>query len=383
MHVSRSQAERRLHAERGQVLPLWIVAVLTTLAFTYLVINYGNTLRWQMRAQNAADAAAQAVMAIQTEHFNEITALLYTSNVEEVRARLLLDGMLNSLNGAGGCGGLPGSQKASGQPTFSPYSTAGSCAQVFKNLMPYYEESVQRYTNDLFQLNDVATLTNYNNWKADSLAMVAHLDSSSNCNLPTTTAVVSDGGDCSFEYKLNGIAVRSGLSTDAADAYQFSVHASYPETENAAFFEPGMIDITTCAKVPPLIPLFRFLNAKTHYVIGRAGATGVIAEEDWFQPGALVDTARGAIVFQPNENYTSADSTLGYDWYGVSFGGAGWSVATTPDPNHTGQLDYRYVENGSANGLDVFATWWGSMPYDPRLVIPAAAPPTVAAVCPP
>jgi hypothetical protein len=365
------------------MFPMWVVAVITTLAFTYLIVNYGNTLRWQMRAQNAADAAAQAVMAIQTQHFNEISALLYASNIEEFRARLLLDGMLNSLNGAGGCSGLPTSQKASGQSLFT--TGTGTCDQVFANLMPYYEESVQRYTNDLFQLNDVATLTTYNNWKADSLAMVTHLDSSSHCNSPATTVVVSDGGDCAFQYTLNGIAARGGLSTDAADAYKFSVHASLPETENAALFEPGMVDIVTCAKVPPILAIFGALNAKTHYAIGRAGATGVITEEDWFQPGALVDQPRGApsTVFQPNENYTSADSTLGYDWYGVSFGGVPWTVDTAPDPFHTGQIDYSYTENATAPGLDVFASWWGAMPYDPRNVVPGAAFPATAAICPP
>jgi hypothetical protein len=364
------------------VLPLWIVATLTTLTLTYLIVNYANTLRWQMRAQNAADAAAQAVMAIQTEHFNEITAVLYASNIEEVRARLLLDGMLNALNGGGGCGGLPPSQKASGQGLFT--TGTGTCDQVFSNLLPYYEESVQRYTNDLFQLNDVATLTTYANWKSDSTAMMTHLDSSTHCNQTTTTVVVTDGGDCAFKYTLNGIAYRSGLSTDAADAYKFSVHSSYPEIENPLFFDPGMVDIVTCAKVPPVIALFGALHASTQYVIGRAGATGVIEEEDWLQPGTLIDPARGSsIAFQPNENYTSADSTLGYDWYGVSFGGQTWSVVTTPDPFHTGVLDYSYSENASGNGLDVFASWWGAMPYDPRLVIPGAAAPTTAAVCPP
>jgi hypothetical protein len=371
----------RLRAARGQVLPLWIVAVLTTLTFTYLIINYGNTVRWQMRAQNAADAAAQALIAIQTQHFNEITSMLYASNVEEFRARLLLDGLLNALNGAGGCSGQPSTQQQSGQKLFT--TGTGTCDQVFANLMPYYEESVQRYTNDLYQLNNVANLTTYANWKSDSLAMIAHLDSPTNCNTPATTVVVSDGGDCAFKYTLNGISYRTGLSSAAADAYKFSVHSSYPETENALLFAPGMVDVVTCVKVPPVFGLFGALNAKAHYVIGRAGATGVIAEEDWFQPGALVDPARGSsLVFQPYENYTSADSTLAYDWYGVSFGGTGWSTSTSPDPNHPGQIDYSYVENSSGSGLDVFASWWGSMPYDPRLVIPNAAPPTVAAVCP-
>jgi hypothetical protein len=91
------------HGQRGQVLPLWIVAILTTFAFTFLSLNYGNQIRMQIRAQNAADAAAQALLAIQTERWNMMTAMLYASSVEEYRIRHILDGILLAENGAGGC----------------------------------------------------------------------------------------------------------------------------------------------------------------------------------------------------------------------------------------------------------------------------------------
>ncbi len=374
----------RRHTARGQVLPLWIVAILTTFSLMFLAINYGNTLRWQMRAQNAADAAAQAIMAIQTQHFNEMTAILYASNVEEFRARLLLDGMLNSLNGAGGCTGLP-TPVAKNQARFG--TGTGTCDQVFANLLPAYEESVARYGNDIQQLNNVAVLSVYANWKADSTSMMTHLDSSTHCNTITTTTVVADGGDCVFEYTLNGIAYRTGLNALSADAYNIvfpalgDTLANNAETENPQFFDPGMVDVVVCAKVPPLIPLFGALQAKTHYVIGRAGATAVLAENDWLQPGVIIDPARaGSIQFQPYENYTSADSGLGYDWYGVWFGGTAWYTGTSTTSGGVTYPDYG--SNATENEFDAYAGWWSSIPYDPRLVVPSAAAPTTAAVCP-
>jgi hypothetical protein len=378
----------RRHTARGQILPLWIVAVLTTLALTYMIINYGNTLRWQMRAQNAADAAAQALMAIQTEHFNEITAMLYASNVEEFRARLLLDGLLNALNGAGGCSSGNPTPKQTGETAFS--TGTGSCDQVFANLMPYYEESVQRYTNDLFQLNDVAVLTTYAQWKSDSISMLTHLDSATRCNNTATTVVIPDAGDCAFQYTLNGIAYRTGLNAVALDAYttflptQGMVMHPNTETQNAQLFDPGMIDVVTCAKVPPVFPLFASLHAKTHYVMGRAGATAVMSTVEWFQPGALVDPARGtSIVFQPYENYTPADAPpLAYDWYGVLFGGGNWSLATFADPYTAGKTDSTYSASANGNEFDADEGWWSAMPYDPRLVVPGAAAPTATADCP-
>jgi len=377
----------RRQAARGQVLPLWIVAILTTFALMFLAINYGNTLRWQMRAQNAADAAAQAIMAIQTQHFNEMTAMLYAGNVEEFRARLLLDGMLNSLNGAGGCTGWP-TAKQKAQTAF--LTGAGTCDQVFADLLPAFEESVVRYGNDVQQLNNVAVLTTYTNWKADSTSMITHLDSSTHCNTISTTTVVTDGGDCVFQYTLNGVAYRTGLNALEADAYNVvfpalgDTLANNAETENSNLFDPGMVDVIVCAKVPPLIPLFGALQAKTHYVIGRAGATAVLAENDWLQPGVILDPARsGSIQFQPYENYAPADapaSGLGYDWYGVAFDGNAWFTGTSTTSGGVTYPDFG--SNVSGNELDAYAGWWSSIPYDPRLVIPGATPPTSAADCP-
>jgi hypothetical protein len=375
----------RSQAERGQVLPLWIVAILTTFALMFMIVNYGNTLRWQMRAQNAADAAAQAIMAIQTEHFNEMTAILYASNVEEFRARMLLDGMLNSLNGAGGCSGDPVTAVAKNQAAFG--TGTGTCDQVFANLYPYYDESVARYGNDLAILNNVATLATYNNWKNDAQSMTTHLDSSTYCNTTATTTVVPDRGDCAFKYTLNGINTRGNLNAVTVDAYTVFIATqgmtlpNNAETENASLFDPGMVDVVVCAKVPPIIPLFGALQAKTHYVIGRAGATAVQSEVEWMQAGTTIDPARGTIAFQPYENYTSADSTLGYDWYGVLYGGKNWSIASFTDPNIPTRIDYAYGSNATQNEFDAFTAWWSAIPYDPRKV--GAATPLSSNVCPP
>ncbi len=384
---------RSPHATRGQVLPLWIVAILTTFALMFMTVNYGNTLRWQMRAQNAADAAAQGLVAIQTQHFNEITALLYASNVEEFRTRSLLDGMLNSLNGAGGCSGAPPSPKATAQATFTPGT--GTCDQVFANLLPYYEESTVRYGNDIALLNNVAGLTTTANWQADMASLMTHLDSSTLCNTTTTTTVINDRGDCQFEYNLNGSATRSGLNAVTEDAYTFflptqgMVPPNNAETENASFFRPGMVDVVVCAKIPPLIPLFGALNAKTHYVIGRAGATAVQSGDEWLQPGAIFDPARGTgsnILFQPPETYTVADSVpvLPHDWYGVAFGGTNWGISSFADPNIPTRIDYAFsssATNATGNEMDAMTAWWTAIPYDPRNV--GAATPTIAKDCPP
>jgi hypothetical protein len=201
----------RPHSSRGQILPVWIVAILTILILTFMAINYGNTLRWQMRAQNAADAAAQAVMAIQTQHFNELSAALYATNVEEFRIRCYCKTACSTRSTERAAApARPPSPKAKGQALF--LTGSGTCDQVFNTLLPYYEEAVVRYGADVAQLNNVATLT--------TLAIgvpTVRVCSPTSAHPPIATpfrrrAVVSDGGDCQFQYKLNGIGYRRGLN---------------------------------------------------------------------------------------------------------------------------------------------------------------------------
>ena len=44
-----------LHAQRGQALPLSVFGIIAMLIFAYFALDFGNGIRWQLRAQNAAD----------------------------------------------------------------------------------------------------------------------------------------------------------------------------------------------------------------------------------------------------------------------------------------------------------------------------------------
>lgn len=362
----------RRHFERGQVLPLWIAAIITTFALMFLAVNYGNTIRWQMRAQNAADGAAQALMAIQTQRFNELTAALYASNIEEFRIRRLLDGMLESLNGAGGCTGQPGTPNR----TYYAWATSPTttCDYTFNTLLTAYVKAVNRYTADVQKVNDVSSAASFTNWTSDATNLLAHLKSNCNDTSSTSLDLNAAGGDCQFKYTLVATRARTGLNAVSADAYivfvptQGFTLANNAETENPNYFEPGMLDIVTCAKVPPLITGFGPISAKPHYVIGRAGATAVLTEEDWMQPGYLFDPVRGTgsnIQFQPYENYVPADQSLTYDWYGVYFGGNAWA---TSGFTYNGQQKYGYISNPTVNDLSAYDGWWNAIPYDPKNV---------------
>ena len=366
---------RRRHAERGQVIPMWIGAILTTFGLMFFGLNYANTIRWQIRAQNAADAAAQGVLAIQTQRWNIMLQTLYASNVEEYRMRHILDGILLAVNDSGGCT-INLNYLRVNYEVFDQ----GTCSESYVTLNAAFQKSAQRYTADVELLNDISYTATNANWASDARQMLLHMQSTSRCNNDRVTQAVyaSDpaGGDCAFRYTIpaDGIAYETGLQAVEMDAYSNLVPglgrtATYsaaqnngPDSENPALFAPAKVDVVTCALVPPLIAGFGPFHAKSYYVIGRAAAQATQVEQDWFEPGALADptlsTPGNRVVFQPHEIWNSVGpnpAPSANPWYDVDFGG---NVATaTSYENHP-----YFSEPFYNNEMSARLGWWNAIP---------------------
>jgi len=338
---------------RGQVLPMWAMGTITTLVLTFLALNYANAVRYQIRAQNAADSAAQAVIAIQAERWNLMSEMLYASNVEEYRLRRVLDGMLLATNYSGGCSATENFKSPSDKaneidvqlppaPNRVPYLTdkfyqdfdiAGTCNRTYMDLHDNFTRSFNRYTQDVTYLNDVTALSTFQNWQSDAQLLLGNLKTNCNGTATPSKTLHSDGGDCAFKYTMLDAQERKSLSSVAEDAQQILVpglnHSTKygPDTEYPEFFAPIKVDIVTCAIVPPIVPSFGPFHLQPSYAIGRAAATDVQIEQDWFVPGALIDPARsGGGPFQAAEQYTRSSeddtgATDNYDWYNVDYGG--------------------------------------------------------------
>jgi hypothetical protein len=358
------------HRSRGQVFPLWIVAVLTTLTLSFLALDYGNSVRYQIRAQNAADAAAQALMSIQTQRFNETTMMLYASNVEEFRLRNLLNGILLSLSNSGGC------------TLTSTTNSVSACNAVASALIPNYIASSNRYTADAGRLNDAASSMSLANWEADARLKLAKL--TTYCNSDTTTIPKAGGGDCGpaipgsgLKYTLNFIGTRNNginqVGNSTYDVYvpnlglTMNTNGLNAANENPSV-DPGFVDVTACITVPPIIPTFGFLHLTPVQVMGRAGATAVAMTSEWMMPEMVTDTARSpATTFQMKEVYTSpdyTDSVSGNNWYDVDYGGTQWTIT----PVYYASLNatiLRYESFVNNDELSANLEWWSSIPYDP------------------
>lgn len=326
----------RRHAERGQVLPVWCLAIVAMLVMVMMAVRYADIVRWQIRAQNAADAAAQAVLALQTQQFNEMNSALYASAVEEYRIRTILYGLELTAYGNGGC------------------SADNSCSARYAALYTAYLKAVARYREEIVLLNRITANMDATTMQSDAAALVAHLANPGVCGQ-------TGGGDCAFSYVLQDFSVRSPVYTVVKDARAF-ITPSYGDYMNAASgvnpsLMPAQTEVSVCADIPSPIPAFLNFKPKPFRVIARAAATSVMVEQDWFQPGQLNNAWTGKR-YQPTEFWSGSpsDDGLNVDWYDTDFGGN--SSHAFPDFNG-------YVFGIDHDEFSAFTGWWNSVPMRP------------------
>jgi hypothetical protein len=396
---------RRAHRiERGQVLPIWIAGCIAALALTYLTANYANSVRYQIRAQNAADSAAAAVVAIQADQWNTITALLYAQNIEEVRSRHLLDGMLLAIHRSGGCNPEGYVKAVNGvmqtQPQTWYLTTEGTCNRTYIDLRDNLNRSEQRYFANSAFLNTITQQATFATFQTNATAMLASLQT--NCNTDAPTTVNAIGGDCgngngtnSIKYSFapastsagyggmttGAVAYRTGLGAvelDAADYYIPGVGGAATkhglDTEATNLWAPVAVDVVACEKITPLIPTFGPFAQPTYYAVGRAAATDAMVSEEWIEPATSGIQGLGR-PFQAAESYTQStpDSSmpvqyatqLHYDWYLVDFDSNQYTANAT---KLTATLTY--------NETSALFGWWSSIP-----ILPFGGAVTTATAC--
>ncbi len=330
------------HAQRGQALPLSVFGIIVMLIFAYFALDFGNGIRWQLRAQNAADSAAQAVLSLQTEDFNQMTAVLYASAVEEYRLRRLLQGIVLAEYNAGGC---------APNPAPAPGTDVPACDAVYAGLRDDYFKSVARYTQDVTTLNRITASLNYTNLSADSQALIGQIGS--DCN-------GAAGGDCNFHYKVT-VGTRDdtqAVEMDALGILKPSLgRLTGPSGVNPSLFAPLKVEVDVCTTVAPVIPGFFGYQPKPYHAIGRGAATAVMMEEDWLQPGVIVNPFSNGLPFQPPEtNVNGVVHPDNYDWYNLSFGGNATAANATLNFYRAGL----FTDEFSAQ-----LGWWNSVPIHP------------------
>lgn len=319
---------------RGQTLPIWSMGIAAALVLAFAAVQYGEVLRWQVRAQSAADAAASAALSVQTQTWNQQLSLLYAAEIEEWRIRGLLSGLQAAAFNDPGCAN-------------------GNCQATYDTLRRQYNRAVERYRVDMDLINRTSQYT-FGQAQSDAKAIVAGLQQ--NCGQV-------NGGDCAFSYSVVSVVPRAGVLNDVEEsAGLWAVNTGTPATVKQDLM-PAQIEVVTCAKIKPVVPGFLNFQPPAFTAIGRAAATSAMVTQEWIQPGVIDDPITNA-PFQPDETYgltgtraTGPDNGAGpWNWFTVSFAG---------NPAHA----YPYYDAYSvrANGPEFEAAtgWWNAIPIRP------------------
>ncbi|HTU81060.1 MAG TPA: hypothetical protein VMF61_02965 [Candidatus Acidoferrales bacterium] len=364
---------RSAHAQRGQTIPVWTFGIMTTLMLMMAIFNYASSLRWQIRAQNASDSVAQAILSVQTQHYNEILADLHGAAIEEYRIRRTMAGLLYLLHGDGGCW-------ATGAGTGSyPASSPGGwidCASAYNSLRNNYVAEVNRYAQDV---QTIAALSQYT--QAQQIADMETIASTfqNNCASDGPT-----GSDCVFTYTIATPTARAELSGAESDSGGENNGAgeALPNGGNIATdLNPLQLEVVACAQILQPFSSFFHLNAIPFYAIGRTAATSTMVTQEWFAPGVLTNpNSPTDAYFQPPEFTESASnsqpsiysaanfcnsSNTAYDWYAVHWcSNAYKSLYTTPAPGVTpGYGGYSTYVN--TDEYSTWSGWWAAVPIPP------------------
>jgi hypothetical protein len=316
---------------RGQTLPIWSMGIACALALAFASMQYGEVLRWQVRAQNAADAAAVAALSVQTQTWNQQLALVYAASVEEWRIKNLLNGLTAAAYADPGC-----------------TNGGANCQATFDALKQEYYRAVARYTADVQLVNRTSQYT-FAQAQGDARAIVAQLQA--NCGL-------ANGGDCGVSYNVVNVVPRQGTVNDVEqDGGEWVINNGIPATVKLDY-TPAQIEIVTCAKVAPIVPAFLGFKPPTFTAIGRAAATSAMVTQEWIQPGVIVDPRTGN-PFQPPETYGPATTATGpnnWNWFAVSYGGN--VVKAFPGYN-------AYAESVNNPEFSAATGWWNAIPIKP------------------
>jgi hypothetical protein len=277
---------KSLERQRGQTMPFWVVGILIVLTLLFFVANYGASIVWQIRAQNAADSAASTALTIQANLWNEENTILYSASLDEYRMRAINQAILNTINNGagGGCGGA-------------------TCDNDYKSLVAEYNAALSGYNADIQLLRQGNNFTE-GAQQADVKKAQAHIGS--NC--------VAGDYMCSFSYTALDVSNGNGQGNGKS--------------------LPTESDYVACKNVSYIAPLlFKLSNNASYKAIGRGAAAIVPVQTEAFVPGTAINPSTGA-VYQPTETQWASGYSAPAYW--VDFSGLTvnlrWYAAATIRP---------------------------------------------------
>lgn len=268
--------------KRGQTMPFWAVGVLIVLAMFFFLSNYASAIAWNIRAQNAADGAAQAALTVQSNVWNEESTILYAAALDEYRLRTLNQAIVNTIANQGGC-------------------TSAQCNANYTTLVAEFNNALAGYTADIHLLGQADQLSQ-GGQQQDERKLLGIIGNNANCN----------AADCAFAYNsVSNNPQCPGLSG---------------KNKNSQL-APSCIDLIACKNVGYVAPGILNMTATSFQALGRAAAAvASVSPTTPFNPGTQVNPKTGQ-VYQPTESqWTVGALTFVAPAYTVNFSGLNVSV---------------------------------------------------------
>jgi hypothetical protein len=231
----------------------------------FFLANYANAVAWQVRAQNAADGAASAVLSVQANVYNEYSTILYATAVDEYRIRALNQAILNTIYGDG-C------------------SSSSACDADYQTLVAAYNNAVSSYTDDIHLLDQANNLSQagQSTDQSKALSMIA---GSNWCSSPNDYA-------CQFGFKvLDASSNTSGNGNGGGYITGGDNQVDLIACKNVGYFGAALLGLG---------------NTATFQVLGRAAAAVVPAYSESFTPSST--NPQTGHPFQPAETQWAADA---------------------------------------------------------------------------
>jgi Putative Flp pilus-assembly TadE/G-like len=254
----------RLESQRGQTMPFWVIGVLVVLSMMFMLANYANAVAWQVRAQNAADGAASAVLSVQANVYNEYSTILYATAVDEYRIRTLNQAILNTIYGQG----------------------CISCDSDYATLTNEYDNAVYSYTQDIHLLDQANNMTQAGQ-STDQTKALNLIESSNWCGSANDYA-------CQFGFKVLDASSNTGNGNGNGNNNGYIAggdnEVDLIACKNVSYFGAGLLNLSSTA---------------TYKVLGRAAAAVVPAYTESFTPSAT--NPQTGQPYQPTETNWAVD----------------------------------------------------------------------------
>jgi hypothetical protein len=266
-------------------------------------MNYTNTVRWHIRAQNAADAAAIAAIAGDASLMNQRTIAQYAAALDEYRLRSIIYSMINAANSVGlsPTQSTPGKLTSTCDPSIAADDTGTDCDNAYDQQPFYYDAALAQYVLVTQELEYLI--------KPSPPPLVTPAPSASGVAtpMPVPSAPAGSMAGSAFslvqsnQYCWDKTSPRSPGVFDCA----FYYNADISRTGNGS---SEVADVVACRNVTAQAPLiFGGLLASQFQAVGHAAAT-LQPVTQTFSPGVSTDPTTGK-VYAPPESCPPTNGT--------------------------------------------------------------------------